>query len=349
MSKRIKIYTTEDLALHNSATSCWVSRNGKVYDITTFLPDHPGGDDIVLKFAGGDVDAIMRDKQQHEHSDSAYDVLDEYLIGRIGQGENIVDEGVFAMFTRVFWATSDFNLQTGRPQMISILKTLTKRRISSATSSWISTSLSFLSFGEQISGVWSTLRSGVFILMGHVSTASLTISSKCTSRDICRGLLSCSVQHTSRLVTVRKHWKMLMLIVMPCHKIFTVTQWWVIPLVWVPITTYLFLRAVLQFSGVQLLPFLTQPALPLSLLKIVPQSAYIKTGVCFIIGNIIWTMLEYGMHRFLFHIDEKLPDKPVFLLLHFLTHGVHHYLPMDRQVQSLIFSHSEFNYGKCSG
>lgn len=36
------------------------------------------------------------------------------------------------------------------------------------------------------------------------------------------------------------------------------------------------------------------------------------------------------MHRFLFHIDEYLPDKPAFLTLHFLMHGIHHYLPMDR-------------------
>ena len=38
------------------------------------------------------------------------------------------------------------------------------------------------------------------------------------------------------------------------------------------------------------------------------------------------------MHRFLFHIDEYLPDKPAFLTLHFLMHGIHHYLPMDRCV-----------------
>ena len=43
-------------------------------------------------------------------------------------------------------------------------------------------------------------------------------------------------------------------------------------------------------------------------------------------------MLEYGLHRFLFHIDEWLPDRPLFLTLHFLLHGIHHYLPMDRFV-----------------
>jgi 4-hydroxysphinganine ceramide fatty acyl 2-hydroxylase len=44
-------------------------------------------------------------------------------------------------------------------------------------------------------------------------------------------------------------------------------------------------------------------------------------------------MLEYGLHRFLFHIDYWLPDRPFFLMLHFLLHGIHHYMPMDRYIQ----------------
>ena len=37
MSKRIRIFTVEDLADHASSASCWVSRDGKVYDVTEFL------------------------------------------------------------------------------------------------------------------------------------------------------------------------------------------------------------------------------------------------------------------------------------------------------------------------
>ena len=36
------------------------------------------------------------------------------------------------------------------------------------------------------------------------------------------------------------------------------------------------------------------------------------------------------MHRFLFHLDDFLPDHPYALTLHFLLHGIHHYVPMDR-------------------
>jgi 4-hydroxysphinganine ceramide fatty acyl 2-hydroxylase len=49
-----------------------------------------------------------------------------------------------------------------------------------------------------------------------------------------------------------------------------------------------------------------------------------------LLGAFIWTLVEYGMHRFIFHVDKWLPDNRWFLTLHFLLHGVHHYLPTDR-------------------
>lgn len=93
MSKRIRIFTTEDVAAHNSRASCWVSRNGKVFDVTSFLQDHPGGDDLILQHAGKDVAEAMQDKEEHDHSESAYEMLDEHIIGRLGSEETTVNEG----------------------------------------------------------------------------------------------------------------------------------------------------------------------------------------------------------------------------------------------------------------
>jgi len=109
----------------------------------------------------------------------------------------------------------------------------------------------------------------------------------------------------------------------------TRTVWFVVPLFWGPIVMYLFLRSILQFTS-PLPDFFVQPALPLHALTTVPSDSIAKTVVCFFVGNIIWTILEYTLHRFLFHIDELLPDRPSFLTLHFLLHGIHHYMPMDR-------------------
>jgi len=47
--------TGEDVAKHNSRESCWVIVHGKAYDVTEFLPEHPGGPKIILKYAGKDA------------------------------------------------------------------------------------------------------------------------------------------------------------------------------------------------------------------------------------------------------------------------------------------------------
>ncbi|KAK9467977.1 FMN-dependent dehydrogenase-domain-containing protein [Lipomyces arxii] len=47
--------TGADIAKHNSKESCWVIVHGKAYDVTEFLPEHPGGQKIILKYAGKDA------------------------------------------------------------------------------------------------------------------------------------------------------------------------------------------------------------------------------------------------------------------------------------------------------
>ncbi|RMD40112.1 hypothetical protein DV735_g5040, partial [Chaetothyriales sp. CBS 134920] len=47
--------TGEEVAKHSSNDSCWVIVHGKAYDVTDFLPEHPGGSKIILKYAGKDA------------------------------------------------------------------------------------------------------------------------------------------------------------------------------------------------------------------------------------------------------------------------------------------------------
>ncbi|KAF2813894.1 uncharacterized protein BDZ99DRAFT_567610 [Mytilinidion resinicola] len=47
--------TGADIAKHNSRDSCWVIIHGRAYDVTDFLPEHPGGPKIILKYAGKDA------------------------------------------------------------------------------------------------------------------------------------------------------------------------------------------------------------------------------------------------------------------------------------------------------
>merc|ERR1719231_480070 len=48
-------FTLEEVAKHNSKSSCWVILNDRVLDVTDFLKDHPGGELAILTFAGKDA------------------------------------------------------------------------------------------------------------------------------------------------------------------------------------------------------------------------------------------------------------------------------------------------------
>jgi L-lactate dehydrogenase (cytochrome) len=50
-----KIFSAAEVASHNTAESCWVILYGNVYDVTDFLPSHPGGSKIILSLAGKDA------------------------------------------------------------------------------------------------------------------------------------------------------------------------------------------------------------------------------------------------------------------------------------------------------
>ncbi|KAF7340261.1 Ceramide very long chain fatty acid hydroxylase [Mycena venus] len=279
MSKqRVRIYTAEDVAAHKTQNNCWLSRRGKVYNVSRFINDHPGGDDIILKYAGKNVDGVMAGKEgeSHEHSDAAYEMLDEYQIGRLGTEESIVRDD---------WeAPDDFH-----PEETDSAADFSKNQ--------------FLDLSKPlIRQVWEGNFSKSYYLQQIHQPRHLNESARLFGPNVLEAL--------------------------------TRTVWWVIPLFWGPIMSYLFCRSVIQFSlpsGAALPLFSERPVLPLALLSaaLTPQNLG-KTLICFLTGNVIWTILEYTLHRFLFHIDDLLPDQPLAILLHFSMHGVHHYLPMDR-------------------
>ncbi|KAL2678435.1 hypothetical protein Neosp_009181 [[Neocosmospora] mangrovei] len=47
-----------DLRKHNTSTDCWIAIHSKVWDITDFIEEHPGGPDILLEHAGSDATGL---------------------------------------------------------------------------------------------------------------------------------------------------------------------------------------------------------------------------------------------------------------------------------------------------
>ncbi|PCH32971.1 hypothetical protein WOLCODRAFT_134829 [Wolfiporia cocos MD-104 SS10] len=52
-----RTWSLDEVSKHNTTKSCWVIIKNKVYDVTEFLPEHPGGSSIILKYAGRDATA----------------------------------------------------------------------------------------------------------------------------------------------------------------------------------------------------------------------------------------------------------------------------------------------------
>ncbi|CAG8670514.1 14069_t:CDS:2 [Funneliformis mosseae] len=79
-------YTREEVAKHNTVSDLWVIYNNKVYDVTEFAVDHPGGPELIRKWGGKDVTKILVDPISHVHSDVAYDVLADMCMGEVVEG-----------------------------------------------------------------------------------------------------------------------------------------------------------------------------------------------------------------------------------------------------------------------
>lgn len=75
-----KVISLEEIEKHNDHSSCWVAIDGLVYDITKFLDQHPGGEEVVLETAGSDATEGFEDVG---HSQDAREMLKEHLIGEL--------------------------------------------------------------------------------------------------------------------------------------------------------------------------------------------------------------------------------------------------------------------------
>jgi len=71
------------VASHNSRASCWSIINGSVYDLTSWIPKHPGGEQAILGLCGTDGSAKFNRK--HGGDASKEKILFGFKIGALAQ------------------------------------------------------------------------------------------------------------------------------------------------------------------------------------------------------------------------------------------------------------------------
>jgi len=74
-------YTLADLATHNSSKSCYTTINGQVYDLTSWISQHPGGRQAILSLCGKDGTQAFND--QHGGQSRPEQELKSFLIGKL--------------------------------------------------------------------------------------------------------------------------------------------------------------------------------------------------------------------------------------------------------------------------
>ena len=76
--------SADELAAHSTEKDCWIAVEGKVYDITAYVPSHPAPPAVLLDWCGKEATKGMRTKGYgRDHSPTAWKMLDDYLVGEL--------------------------------------------------------------------------------------------------------------------------------------------------------------------------------------------------------------------------------------------------------------------------
>lgn len=264
-------FDSAEVRSENTTESCYVTLGRSVYDITEFLDSHPGGSDLVLEYGGKDVTKAMKDDSSHVHTDSAYEILEDYRIGFTSTNhptdDSVPGKALATVFETEFvldpaYASTgmsreedlsidtDYNLDFKTHRFLDLRKPL-------------------------LIQLWQGNFSKSFYL---------------------------DQVHRPRHYRGGESAPLFGNFLEPLSK----SAWYLVPSIWLPLVAY---GTMVGFTGLG---------------NSMTASLYWIGGFC------LWTLIEYSMHRYLYHIDHWLPDNRVSLMLHFLLHGIHHYLPMDK-------------------
>lgn len=73
-------FTVEEVAKHNKEGDAWIIVEGKVYNVTKYIDEHPGGVNALKAYAGRDATKAFRGPQ---HGAQVDDVIALFYIGEL--------------------------------------------------------------------------------------------------------------------------------------------------------------------------------------------------------------------------------------------------------------------------
>nr|XP_057915947.1 cytochrome b5-like [Doryrhamphus excisus]XP_057916830.1 cytochrome b5-like [Doryrhamphus excisus] len=76
----VKYFRLAEIEEQNTFKSTWIVIHHKVYDVTKFLEEHPGGEEVLREQAGGDATESFEDVG---HSSDAREVASQMVIGEL--------------------------------------------------------------------------------------------------------------------------------------------------------------------------------------------------------------------------------------------------------------------------
>ncbi|KAM3958773.1 cytochrome b5 [Aphomia sociella] len=88
MTKQISL---AEVKKHNNKNSLWIVIHNDVYDVTSYLGEHPGGEDTLLEVAGHDGTQNFEDVG---HSEDARIVMKKFKIGTLPPGEQTASANI---------------------------------------------------------------------------------------------------------------------------------------------------------------------------------------------------------------------------------------------------------------
>ena len=73
---------TDEVLLHSTPEDCWTIINGELYDVTSYIPLHPGGASAISQACGVDATDLFKTKGGggSDHSSFAYNLLQQMRI-----------------------------------------------------------------------------------------------------------------------------------------------------------------------------------------------------------------------------------------------------------------------------